>query len=298
MTFDLFCMGHACYDLIFTVDHHPGPDEKSRADAFISCGGGTAANGAMTAAWLGYRVAFSGYLGNDIYGQQHLDELHAVGIDTTQVVRGVAPTPISSIFVKPDGARSIVNYKGETDGLTAADVALDEVDARVVLLDGHQPALAFDVAAWARARGIPVVLDADTINAGNIQLARRCDYVVATLHFALEFTGAATPQEGLANLARSVPTAVVTLGADGLIWQRGDEQGELPAFPVEVVDTTGAGDTFHGAFAAGVAAGMDWIDLLRYASAAGALCCTGHGARLAIPTPQEVEALLAANPSA
>jgi sulfofructose kinase len=77
-----------------------------------------------------------------------------------------------------------------------------------------------------------------------------------------------------------------------LIWQQADETGALPAFPVPVVDTTGAGDTFHGALAAGVAAGMAWEELLRYAAAAGALCCTRHGARLGIPTAAEVQALL------
>jgi sulfofructose kinase len=85
----------------------------------------------------------------------------------------------------------------------------------------------------------------------------------------------------------------VTLGERGLIWQRGTTAGALPAYAVAVVDTTGAGDAFHGALAAGLAQGMAWEELLRLASAAGALCCTKHGARLGIPTAQEVAALLA-----
>ena len=93
----------------------------------------------------------------------------------------------------------------------------------------------------------------------------------------------------LAQIARCV---IVTLGERGLIWQRGEDTGNLPAFAVNVVDTTGAGDAFHGALAAGVAQGMDWLDLLRFASAAGALCCTKHGARIGIPTLAEVQALL------
>jgi sulfofructose kinase len=89
---------------------------------------------------------------------------------------------------------------------------------------------------------------------------------------------------------------IVTLGERGLIWQRntedGTERGSLPAFAVTAVDTTGAGDAFHGALAAGLAAGMAWLPLLRYASAAGALCCTRYGARLGIPTAAEVAGLL------
>ena len=164
----VLCVGHACYDLIFAVDHHPGPDEKARAHAFISCGGGTAANAAMTAASLGARVAFAGYLGSDIYGDQHLAEFHAAGVDTSLVVRGAQATPISAIFVKPDGARSIVNYKGDTNGLTAVDVDFGVARPKVVLFDGHQPALALAIAEWAQAQGIPTVLDADRVNEGNV----------------------------------------------------------------------------------------------------------------------------------
>ena len=290
----VLCVGHACYDLVFAVDHHPGPDEKARAHAFVSCGGGTAANAAMTAASLGANVAFAGYLGSDIYGDQHVAELHAAGVDTSFVVRGAQATPISAIFVKPDGARSIVNYTGDTNGLTAADVDFTAARPRVVLFDGHQPALALAIAAWAQAQGIPTVLDADTVNEGNVELLRRCTLVAASERFAHDFFGVPTPEEGMAALARLSPAVVVTLSERGLIWQRGAETGALPAFAVEAVDSTGAGDTFHGALAAGLAAGMDWLPLLRYASAAGALCCTKHGARLGIPTAAEVAALLAA----
>jgi sulfofructose kinase len=163
----------------------------------------------------------------------------------------------------------------------------------VVLLDGHQATLALAVVAWAHAQGVPTVLDADTVNWGNQELVRRCTLVAASERFALEFTGAATPEAGLAQLARLAPAVVVTLGERGLIWQRGDERGALPAYTVDAVDTTGAGDTFHGALAAGLAQGLGWEELLRFASAAGALCCTRHGARLGIPTRAEVLALAA-----
>jgi len=223
---------------------------------------------------------------------QHLAEFHAAGVDTRLVVRGAAATPISAIFVKPDGARSIVNYKGDTNRLAGDDLPFATVLPKVVLFDGHQPALALAVAAWARKHGITTILDADTINEGNLDLVRRCDIVAASEHFARAFTGAPTPAAGMASLAEIAPAVVVTLGERGLIWQREGETGALPAFAVDVVDTTGAGDTFHGALAAGAARGMAWLALLRFASAAGALCCTKHGARLGIPTTAEVATLL------
>ncbi len=200
--FDVLCVGFACYDLIFTVDHHPGPNEKARASAFLGCGGGTAANAAVAAAQLGASTAFTGYLGNDIYGDQHLAELHAAGVDTRLVVRGAEATSISAIFVKPDGARSIVNYREQiASRLTPADVPFTQVRPKTVLFDGHQPALALAVADWAHAQGIPTVLDADTINDGNRDLVRRCTIVAASEHFAQAFTGADSPQAGMARLA-------------------------------------------------------------------------------------------------
>ena len=292
LALDLLCVGHACYDLIFTVDHHPAADEKARASSFTSCGGGNAANAAITAARLGASVAFAGYLGADIYGDQHLAELHAAGVDTHLVVRGPDATPISAIFVKPDGARSIVNHRGDTNRLSAGDAPFQHVRPKVMLFDGHQPALALAMADWAHDQGIISVLDADTVSAGVIDLLRRCTIVAASEHFARAFNGVGSAQAGLAQLAQIAPCAIVTLGERGLIWQRGDEVGSLPAFAVDVVDTTGAGDAFHGALAAGVAQGMEWPDLLRFASAAGALCCTKHGARLGIPSAQEVAELL------
>lgn len=289
---DLLCIGHACYDLIFTVDHHPAADEKARASTFTSCGGGNAANAAITAARLGASVAFAGYLGADIYGDQHLAELHAAGVDTRLVVRGPDATPISAIFVKPDGARSIVNHRGDTNRLGAGDVPFESVQPKVMLFDGHQPVLAQAMADWAHEQGIVSVLDAESVNPGTVDLLRRCSIVAASEHFARAFSGADSARAGMAQLAQAAPCVIVTLGERGLIWQRGEETGSLPAFAVNVVDTTGAGDAFHGALAAGLAQAMAWLDLLRFASAAGALCCTKHGARLGIPSAQEVAELL------
>jgi len=290
---DVLCVGLACYDLIFTVDHHPGPDEKARASAFMGCGGGTAANAAVAAARLGASAAFIGYLGTDIYGDQHLAELHAAGVDTRLVVRGTEATSLSAIFVKPDGARSIVNYREAiVTRLTPAHVPFAQMRPKAILFDGHQPALAIAMANWARDHNIPTVLDADTVNEGHDELVRLCTLIAASERFSQEYTGASSPQAGMAMLAQQAPAVIVTLGERGLIWQRGTQTGALPAFPVQVVDTTGAGDAFHGALAVGIAQGMAWDEMLRFASAAGALCCTRRGARPGLPSLTEVQALL------
>ena len=94
-------------------------------------------------------------------------------------------------------------------------------------------------------------------------------------------------QAALARLSEVSPAVVITLGERGLIWKRRQERGVLPAFPVTAIDTTGAGDAFHGAFAVAISSEINWLDVLRYASAAGALCCTKIGARSGLPSREE-----------
>jgi sulfofructose kinase len=282
---DILCVGHASYDLIYCVPHHPNEDEKMVADNFLSCGGGPAANAAVMVAKLGLKSAFVGYLGHDLYGEMHRQELIYNKVAVDKVVRGTSPTPLSMVLVKPDGKRALINYKGETKALPAAAVGFPTIKAKAILFDGHEPLISVPLARYAKDQGIPTVLDAGSVHEGTLALMDKVDYLVCSEKFALQLHG--ETETALSQLAEISPNVVITLGEKGLIWQQGLTQGALPAFPVNVVDTTGAGDAFHGAFAAAIALGMDWADVLRYASAAGALCCTKTGARLGLPTYQE-----------
>jgi sulfofructose kinase len=284
-TVDVLCVGHASYDLVFSVARHPAEDEKIVADALIACGGGPAANAAVTVARLGFTSAFAGYLGEDLYGDKHWQELNGEGVVLRLIVRGASPTPLSAILVKPDGRRALINFKGETKPLSADAIDFSAIVSKVILFDGHEPHLSVPLAERARSEGVPMVLDAGSLHAGTEALMERVDYLVCSEKFARQF--AVDEETALARLVEAAPAVVITLGERGLVWQRGTERGALPAFAVDAVDTTGAGDAFHGAFAAAVAAGMAWDDLLRYASGAGALCCTRMGAREGIPSKKE-----------
>jgi sulfofructose kinase len=134
-------------------------------------------------------------------------------------------------------------------------------------------------------------LDAGSVHDGTLALMGVVDYLVCSEKFALQLK--ADEHAALAYLADFAPYVVITLGERGLIWQHGTASGALPALAMNVVDTTGAGDAFHGAFAAGIAAGLDWLTLLRYASVAGSLCCTKMGARLGLPSKEEHAAVFA-----
>jgi sulfofructose kinase len=290
MNIDVFCVGHASYDLIYSVPHHPGDDEKTVANSFISCGGGPAANAAVMVAKLGLKSAFAGYLGNDLYGDKHKLELIEYGVNIDKLVNGASPTPLSTVLVKPDGKRTLINYKGDTKPLPADAVDFPTIKAKAILFDGHEPLISVPLARYAKDQGIPTVLDAGSVHEGTLALMDKVDYLVCSEKFALQLHG--DTETALSHLAEISPNVVITLGEKGLIWQQGLMQGTLPAFPVNVVDTTGAGDAFHGAFAVAIALGMDWADVLRYACAAGALCCTKTGARLGLPTYQEHWGLL------
>ena len=296
---DVLCLGIACYDLIFSVDRHVGADEKIKASELTACGGGLAANAAMTVARLGYSVAFAGYLGRDMYGDRHIDELRAAGVNTELVARGEWPTSLSAILVKPDGARALVNYGLGQEMPGEIDFCLDRCRPRAVLVDGHYRAAAEPLIVHARAEGIPTVLDGDTLHVGSKALMEKVEFLVVSEHFAQAYSRQANPTIALTQLSRCAPSTIITLGKRGLCWHNradcrfGAGAGSYPAFAVTAEDTTGAGDAFHGAFTAGLARGMEWEELLRFASAVGALCCTKKGARLGIPTGAEVAAFLA-----
>lgn len=289
--FDVLCIGHASYDMIFAIDHHPDPDEKMFADRLFSCGGGPAANAAATVAKLGCRAAFAGYLGRDVYGDSHLNELRELGIDSRWLVRGDSPTPVSAILVKPDGKRALVNFKGSTKALPSHSIDFSGLSAKIVLFDGHEPHISLDLLATANFRATPTLLDAGSLHDGTRALMDKVTYLVCSEKFALQVAG--DTALALTQLAAIAPVAVVTLGERGLIWRRGSETGAMEAPMVQAIDTTGAGDAFHGAFAAAISAGLPWSEVLRYASAAGAFCCTLMGARTGLPNLAQLQALLA-----
>lgn len=289
---DVLCIGHAAYDLTMTLERHPAADEKLQASSMQTCGGGPAANAAVQVARLGGKSSFCGYLGNDLYGNAHVAELENEGVDLSALVRGSHPTSISQILAKPDGSRSLINFKGNTPWLAADTVDVTAVKPKVVLFDGHEPLISERVIDWALEQNIPTVLDAGSVHRGTEALAVKVDYLVASEKFAKQFCGTGDMGSALSQLAQLRNSVVITLGEKGLIWTKDNETGSSPVFKVHAIDSTGAGDAFHGAFALGVARGMAWHELLRFASAAGALTCTRLGARQGLPSSSEVERLL------
>jgi len=289
---DVLCTGASSYDFVFQVDHHPEIDEKTTAKSFDSCGGGPASNAALTVSKLGLASAYCGYLGRDAFGQLHFEELEDAGVNTDLIIRGEAATPISAVWVKPGGERSLVNYRPPDSFLSSADIDFSKIKLKVILFDGHEPEVSEYLINKSLFKDAVTILDAGSLNKGTSKLYNKVDYLICSKKFAQEVTGEDDPQKAADKLYIENKNVVITLGSSGLVWKTKDGSGILPAYQINAVDTTGAGDVFHGAFAYCTAVKMGWKEILAFSSAAAALSCTKLGARTSIPNKSEVDSFM------
>jgi sulfofructose kinase len=290
------CVGVAALDLVFSVDEIPTRPRKHFASGFREVGGGMAANAAVTVAALGGGARYVGRLGTDAIGDRIVAELEGLGVDTSRTPRVAGrSSPVSAVFVDRGGARLIVNH---TDPGLFEDQTIEGDDvagADAVLADLRWPEGATAALRAAAARGRRAVLDFDLSPAtGTDEPLTVATHVAFSQPALARLSGVEDPGEGLRSVrARTEAFLAVTAGADGVYWLADDAVRHLPAFPVRVVDTLGAGDVFHGALALGLAEDQPIEDALRLAAAAAALKCTRSGGRAGIPTRDEVEAFLA-----
>ncbi len=291
------CVGHSALDYVFGVAEFAPAGTKLRATRFRESGGGMAANAAVAVAKLGGRAAFCGVVGDEAAGGRMRAELEAAGVDVSAMRRipGKASS-VSAVIVDARGERLIVNFRGdalETPPDATLDTAVEAADA--VLVDVRWMPGARAALAAGRARGVPTVLDADISDRAHLTaLCALAGHALFSQQALAEFApGAGTDSALRTALGLGAEVAAVTCGEHGLHWlQRGAARSEsLPAFPVPVRDTTGAGDAFHGAYALALAEGAPPRDALRFASAAAALKCAREGAR-SVPSRAEVTKLL------
>ncbi len=262
--------------------------------------GGKGANQAVAAARLGARVRMIGRVGNDSYGENLLVGLSAEGIDTSKVRPSSGPTGTALITVDAAGQNSIVVVPGANAQVVPEDLApADFAGAAVTVLQLEIP---LETVSWAatlaRSAGSRVLLNAAPAQPLTDELLQEVDVLVVNEFEAAQVAGAEepqTPEEALElarRLAGRVPVAVITLGERGLVWAGAEGEGHMPAFEVEEVDTTAAGDAFVGGLAAALAAGEDFISALSYGSAAGALAATEPGAQASLPGLKDLFGLI------
>lgn len=284
----LVCIGLTAFDLTWEVDSLPATGGKTRATHFRQGGGGMAANAAVAAARLGGRVRFWGRAGDDPAGRAMAEELQALGVD----VSGLRLFPgsrssVSGIVVDARGERSIVNFRGADLPDDAGWLPLEQIaGTQAVLGDVRWPAGVAAAFGAARRAGVPTVLDGDVAEPAVFDaLLPLCDHAVFSEPGLAGYVGGVADVEtGLRHaLARGCRLAAVTLGEHGVAWTDGGTVQRQRGFAVEAVDTTGAGDVFHGAYALALGAGMGVAESFRFAAVVAALKCTRPGGRAGVP---------------
>jgi sugar/nucleoside kinase (ribokinase family) len=300
----VLCTGIAVLDAVFGVARFPVPEAKTQASAFMIISGGCAANAAVAIARLGGRARFTGPLGGpagaEAIGDRIVAALAGEQVDCAACPRvpGVASS-ISAICIDPLGERAIVNYRD--DRLAAArpsDPSALVATADAVLADNRFPEFVLPICEAARARGIPVVLDADKPTRATDSLLRLATHVVFSAEGLRATAGTEDLDAGLERIAAvSRSFLAVTDGAHGVFWRVPGPQEKvrrMSAFPIQPIDTLAAGDVFHGAFALALAEGRGETEAMRFAAAAAAIKCTRFGGITGAPGRAEAEAFLAA----
>lgn len=298
----LLCIGMPVRDLVLHVRELPPRGGKVPAERYHEIAGGNALNAAIAIARLGGRVALCGPAGEDIGGASAyiLDRLREEGVDTGPMVpmAGVA-TPLSAVMIDPSGERTIVTFRAPE----LWDVTLPDTDSLLegvaaVLVESRCAPFATALCAEAVRRGIPVVVDADTLMALNEGLLNAATHLVFSQEALHATAGTADDGTALRSIAALTPAFVaVTGGAQGAAWLDAAMLRRMPAFPVHVVDTLGAGDVFHGAFTLAIAEGRQAVPAMRFAAAAAALKCTRFGGAFGAPQRAEVEEFLRERPT-
>ncbi len=298
MTKSIVVVGSLNMDLVVRVARHPRLGETLLGEEFHTFPGGKGANQAVAAARLGAPVRMVGRVGRDDFGAALLATAQNDGVDTTYIQKDPdAASGVALITVGEDGQNTIVVAAGANGRLSAADVYAAEsafADAGAVVMQLEIPLPAVEAAArLGRKYGAATILNPAPARPLSRDLLALIDYLAPNQPELRLLSGQFDLDAGVQTLlASGVANLIVTLGDQGVRWASAAGQVYVPAFNVEAVDTTAAGDAFVGAFAAGLADGRSVEEALRRGCAAGALSVTRAGAQPSLPTRAELEAFL------
>jgi sugar/nucleoside kinase (ribokinase family) len=291
-TFDLVGFGLNAIDHLCVVPHYPSFDTKTEILHYEKLAGGQTATAVTFVARMGRRGKYIGKVGSDDLGRYSLESLRSEAIDTSSVIvqEGARNQYAFIIIDKNNGERTILWERDRKLSFADNELRKEEVCAgRVLHLDGHDYEAAIRAARWAQEEGIPVVIDLDKVVPHSEELISLVDFLITSSNFPPDFTGIADPIESLLALRKYCSGFLaVTLGAQGAMAVVGDECIRFPAFKVHAVDTTGAGDIFHGGFIYGLLQNWPLETIMSFANAAAGLNCTHLGARSGIPPLSEI----------
>lgn len=281
---DCLGIGLATLDRFMLLNHYPNSDEKSEALATRVCGGGPVANAVHLLGKLGADTAFFGVLGYDPSGLQIIEEFISAGVDTTFCILDPhISTPEAHIWVDKSTSRRTVVMHGKNAAVISPDnLPVEMIEgSRYLLIDGRDSDACLKAAEISHASGGKVVLDLGSMRDGLDSLLQAADVVIASHNVLSGYSPDDTPEEVLRLFYCNRPetAVVITLGEKGCIWMDATGFFEHPADKVEVVDTTGAGDAFHGGFIYGLIKGWDSRKCIEFASECAGKMCAVLGGR-------------------
>jgi sugar/nucleoside kinase (ribokinase family) len=297
-------VGHLCVDRIYLCREFPAENTSQRILDFSQHAGGTASQAIATLARLGVPVGYLGSFGDDEAGSYLYQDCRKEGIDLSRCVfcPGVVHS-FTNVFVNVRrNTRTFLSYHGKFPPLAFTAEKIEYLaQARIVHLDNTDSGNALAAARIAREHGVLVSLDASSMdpdNGKNWELVRMCDILIANETFPGRLTGNPDRRAALLEIDRAVHPQVLlsTAGEHGCMAVADGKITEYPAYRIRPVDTTGAGDVFHGAFLYGLLRGFALAENIRFASAAAAISCGSVGGRDGIPRPGEVEAFMERHP--
>ena len=288
--------GIAVLDIILALDHFPTKATKYRTSEAAITGGGCAASAAVAVARLGGESTLISRLGDDQIGDIIVSELESENVDCGSVFRiEGAKSSFSSILVDSAGERQIVNFR-DSNLPETLELQIKELSKTYgsVIADNRWTFGAGSILHDARINGIPGILDAEyPMDKNNDQAIYEASHIAFASDGLDDLVGINEKSVQLKMVQEKYGNwCCVTDGENGVWWTEKNDIEHMPAFDVDVVDTLGAGDTWHGAFALALAEGLIEKDAIRFASAAAAIKCGKFGGRKGIPTRIEVEEFL------
>ena len=293
-------IGANVFDTLYNIPTYPTEDTKMRATASKTAGGGPVATGLVAASKLGEETAYIGVLSDDNGGKFLKEDFEKYGVATDLIdVKSGYRSFASVLWLCADTTtRTCVFDKGDLPPLELNEAQKQAIrDAEILMVDGNEMDAAVEGAKIARESGTKVLYDCGGLYEGVERLLALTDIMIPSEEFSIGHTGSNSAEEAAKKLYEiyNPEIVVITQGKKGGIIYDGKEIVSYPIYPAVVVDSNGSGDVFHGAFAAGIAKGFDFLKCCHFSSAVSGLKCTGVGARESVPSFETTEKYLKEN---
>lgn len=292
----ILCIGHAAYDITLPVDSFPIENKKMRLkEDKVECGGGPAATAAYLLALWGVDTSFAGVVGDDLYGKKIKDEFLKVGVDTTYLETNIGEDTTSSYIIanKSNGTRTIITSKDPD--LKFREIKRIDKDFDFILVDGDEVELSYKTLLETKGKTISMI-DAGKSDEKTIKLAHVVDYLVCSNDFARDYTGINLDYNNLESIKKVYDKLasdfnnqiIITLEKHGSFTKINGEYVLVPSLEVKAVDSTGAGDIYHGSLLYFISQGYELSKAMRLANTTSALSVLKVGGRYSIPSLEEV----------